>query len=583
MSDTQKKKSSHRSNRATKSPVHPSRYRAVRNERPHTDQSQNTKQHRSQNASNDRYEQGIKPRQYDPPADILEGFKPQIIAERLDWVVVQKPAGWLTHPDGQEGSARRPDIFSWAQERCQRSLGVHQRLDVSTSGVIAFSVTPKGAKEIEAALKTPGAKRYLAVLEGVLDTDHGELTSPVPSAIGKEAITRYQVLNRGRSWTLIEAVPLTGRTHQIRAHCAQLGYPLRGDGRYGDSLDLRAPRSLLHAFELTIKGETFCASLPADMARYQSGDQSRDLETLCFEGALAQRASLRVGEETDCYRLFNGDPEGFKGWRLDRYGEWLWLIHDQGAPFGPLPPEEAQGIYRLEALIDRSNGHQGGPQLWQGLAAPTPLTVTEAGVRYAVELGDQLSTGLFLDQRPQRAWLAKSGEPWGRVLNTFAHAGGFSVAAAMAGAETVSIDLSAKWLSRIPPQLELNGLDPRSHQQLTGDVFDWIRRLAKRGERFDLIILDPPSTSVGKKKKRWSAVRDYPELVELTLPLLNPGGRLLTCTNSRKLSPYKFAKSLERVMPHSSGFQLERVCAPGIDFPTDEPLAVKNLIWRAPT
>ena len=112
------------------------------------------------------------------------------------------------------------------------------------------------------------------------------------------------------------------------------------------------------------------------------------------------------------------------------------------------------------------------------------------------------------------------------------------------------------------------------------DALDYMRTLPDKS--MDLIILDPPSTSVGKKKKRWSAARDYPELVALTLPLLNPGGRLLTCTNSRKLSPYKFAKSLEMVMPHSEGFQLERVCSPGLDFPTDDPLPVKNLIWRAP-
>ena len=524
----------------------------------------------------------LKPKRLDPPAELMEGHAPAIIAERADWVIVQKPAGWLTHPDGREGLDRRPDLFSWVQMRCQRSLGVHQRLDVSTSGVIAFSLTTRGAKAIEKALRGPGAKRYLAVLEGVIPVESGEMNTSVPNAREKEALTHFRVLQRGRTWTLIEATPMTGRTHQIRAHCAQYGYPLRGDGRYGDALDLRSPRSLLHAYQLTIEGETFHAPLPPDMSRYQSFDQGKTFEAQRTEAALQMRAPLKNGVETSCYRLFNGDPEGFPGWRLDRYGDWFWLIHDQGAPLGPDPFDEALGVYRLEALIDRSSGQQSSPQLLSGQTAPKPLEVIEAGVRYAVELGDQLSTGLFLDQRPQRSWLAQGKKPWGRVLNTFAHAGGFSVAAAVAGAETVSIDLSSKWLNRIPRQLELNGINPRDHLLLTGDVFDWIRRLAKRGERFDLIILDPPSTSVGKKKKRWSAARDYPELVALTLPLLSPGGRLLTCTNSRKLSPYKFARSLEDVMPRSRGFQLERVCAPGIDFPTDDPLPVKNLIWRAP-
>ncbi len=515
----------------------------------------------------------------DPPVETLEAEEPKILAERDGWVVVTKPAGWLTHPDGREGVDRRPDLFTWAQERLSRSLGVHQRLDVSTSGLIAFSFTPSGAKLIESSLKRPDAKRYLAVVEGSLTTETGEIDQAVVTAPQKGAITRYRVLNRGQEWSLLEMTPLTGRTHQIRIHCASIGYPIRGDVRYGDSLDLRAPRALLHAYQLTINHELFTAPIPADLARYRGGASMEERR----EAAELTRAQLDQGEETDCYRLFNGAPEGFEGWRLDRYGEWLWLIHDQGTPLGPLPAREAQGIYRLEALIDRSKGQQAAPQLWRGEAAPQPLIVSEAGVRYAVELGHQLSTGLFLDQRPQRAWLAKSKRSWGRVLNTFAHAGGFSIAASVAGAETVSIDLSTKWLDRIPHQLELNGVDPRSHRQLIGDVFDWLRRLQKRGERFDLIILDPPSTSVGKKKKRWSAARDYPELVSLTLPLLNPGGRLLTCTNSRKLTPYKFARSLSEVMPRAEGYQLERVCAPGVDFPTDQPLPVKNLVWRAPS
>jgi 23S rRNA (cytosine1962-C5)-methyltransferase len=146
----------------------------------------------------------------------------------------------------------------------------------------------------------------------------------------------------------------------------------------------------------------------------------------------------------------------------------------------------------------------------------------------------------------------------------------------------VSIDLSGQWLSRIPHQMELNDLDPRQHTCLTGDVFDWLRRLTKRGEKFDLIILDPPSTSVGTKRKRWSAAKDYPQLIELTLPLLSPGGRLITATNHRKLTPYKFAKIVSSALPMREGFHLERACAPGIDYPTDAPLSVKNLIWRAP-
>jgi 23S rRNA (cytosine1962-C5)-methyltransferase len=226
---------------------------------------------------------------------------------------------------------------------------------------------------------------------------------------------------------------------------------------------------------------------------------------------------------------------------------------------------------------DRSRGEQAPPGLWAGEAAPEWLTVWEHGTPYRVQLGGQLSTGLFLDQRPQRAWLARHAGGM-RVLNTFAHAGGFSVAAAQAGAATVSVDLSRAWLDRIPPQLEALGLDAARHDRIYGDVFDWLRRLGKRGERFDLVILDPPSTSVGTRKKRWSAARDYPELVRLALPLVAPGGWLWTATNHRQLSAARFAHAVAE--GHGGALELWRVCAPAVDFPCVGPAPVKTLVWR---
>ena len=141
----------------------------------------------------------------------------------------------------------------------------------------------------------------------------------------------------------------------------------------------------------------------------------------------------------------------------------------------------------------------------------------------------------------------------------------------------MSIDLSKRWLSRIPTQLELNGINPQKHRCLVGDVFDWLNRLKRRGESFNLVILDPPSTSVGKTKRRWSVKRDYGELVALAAPLVAPGGAMMTSTNYRQMNAYQLAKKVQQDIP--TDFVLERVCAPPIDFPA-ECLEIKNLIWR---
>lgn len=481
----------------------------------------------------------------------LPGATPRRLVQRDGVLAVAKPIGWLTHPDGTD---RRPDVVT----HLGGDLGVHQRLDVDTSGVLLFSTAPEAAKRLAKGWRQ-ARKQYLAVVDGRVATPRGTWRSPIDD---KPAETRYTVRQQGADWTVLELWPVTGRTHQIRIHCARAGHPIRGDMLHGDALDVQASRLLLHCAQIEIDGARFEAPLPAPFARYtKAGDP---------------RADLAADPATTCYRWLNGAADGHPGWVVDRYGDWAWVLAD--GVDGPLPPG-TRGVYRIDTLRDRSRNQQPGPILVDGMAAPADLPVREAGVEYLATLGEHLSTGLFLDQRPQRAWLSAHASGM-RVLNTFAHAGGYSIAAARAGATTVSIDLSRAWLARIPPMLAANGLDPAPHDQIYGDVFDWVRRLRNRGERFDLVILDPPSTSVGKKKKRWSAARDYPELVRLAAPLVAPGGLLWAATNHRRTTPRRFAHLVQTGLP--AGARLERVCPPAVDFPTTGPAPVKTHVWRLP-
>lgn len=493
------------------------------------------------------------PRQLD--CEPTPGEAPRVVHADADLIAVDKPAGWLTHPDGE---GRRPNIVDWIAE----PVGVHQRLDVDTTGVILLSRSPAGAALLHAAFAERRARKtYLAVVEGAPPAARGALTGAID---GQPAETRYRVARRAGETTLIEARPTTGRRHQIRRHLAALGCPIRGDARHGDPLDRRAPRALLHCAEIRLPdGRRFAADPPPDFARARGLPSS------------ASRAGLAADPDTTCYRELDGEADGHPGWAVDRYLDHLWIQHDVGHPEGPLP--DCRGATIVRARKDRSRGRQPPPAPYRGERPPEWLTVAEHGTPYVVQLGAQLSTGLFLDQRPQRAWLAAHAGGL-RVLNTFAHAGGFSIAAARAGAETVSVDLSRGWLERIPLQLAAMGLDPARHDRIYGDVFDWLRRLGKRGERFDLVILDPPSTSVGKTKTRWSAARDYPELVRLALPLVAPGGRLWTATNHRQLTPQRFAAKVAEGL--GGAMHLERVCPPAVDFPCVGPAPVKTLVWR---
>ena len=479
---------------------------------------------------------------------------PGLLHRDDDVLAMDKPAGWLTHSDGE---GRRPDVVGALDEQ----VGIHQRLDVGTSGVLLFSRSVAGARRLQRAFEGRRVrKRYLAVVEGTPPSASGVLSKPIG---GRPAETRYEVAERGDGWTLLRVEPITGRTHQIRLHLAGVGCPIRGDMRHGEPLDPRSPRLLLHCLEVAVDDELRVEAPPPP----------------CFARHLGQapealRAGLRADPGSTCFREINGAADGRPGVTVDRYGDWLRIQRDDGADEGPLPPH--RGACVVHGRRDRSRGAQEPPEP-RGEPAPAPLEVTEHGVRYHVELADRLSTGLFLDQRPQRAWLRQHADG-ARVLNTFAHAGAFSVAAAVGGAETVSVDLSRSWLERLPPQLAANGVDPARHDRIHGDVFDWVRRLARRGERFDLVVLDPPGTSVGRRKKRWSATRDYHELVALAAPLVSPGGRLWTATNVRKLLPRRFARLVRRGLPE--GARLERVCPPPVDFPHDGPTPVKTFVWR---
>jgi 23S rRNA G2069 N7-methylase RlmK/C1962 C5-methylase RlmI len=158
--------------------------------------------------------------------------------------------------------------------------------------------------------------------------------------------------------------------------------------------------------------------------------------------------------------------------------------------------------------------------------------VEEAGYSLRVNLSDYLDTGLFLDHRTTRALFAAEAQGK-RVLNLFAYTGAFTVAAALAGArETTSLDLSNTYLTWLRDNLSLNGLSSGKHRVLRADIMAW---LPINRERFDLILLDPPTWSTSKSMEaNLDLQRDHVALVQSCLSALDPGGVLYFSTNRKK-------------------------------------------------
>jgi 23S rRNA (cytosine1962-C5)-methyltransferase len=160
--------------------------------------------------------------------------------------------------------------------------------------------------------------------------------------------------------------------------------------------------------------------------------------------------------------------------------------------------------------------------------------VTEDMLRYEIDFAAGYSVGFFIDQRANSQFVRRIAPK--RMLNCFAYTCSFSVAAANVGATTVSVDLSKKSLARGRENFALNSLTTNDHRFIADDVLDFLPRLARHGEKFDMIILDPPTFSRSHRGKKFQVERDFEALLLLALELAERDGRILISTNCANLN-----------------------------------------------
>ena len=189
----------------------------------------------------------------------------------------------------------------------------------------------------------------------------------------------------------------------------------------------------------------------------------------------------------------------------------------------------------FERFLPKRNEEREAPRLIRGDSNSSPRTIVmERSLRYEVDFSGGYSVGLFVDQRENRSFVRKAASE--RLLNCFAYTCSFSVAGAIGGARTVSVDLSQKSLERGRQNFALNNLAAIGHQFIADDVFDVLPRLARKGEKFDLIVLDPPTFSRSHRGKMFKVQSNFETLLGEALEVADRDARILLSTNCAALN-----------------------------------------------
>ena len=371
-----------------------------------------------------------------------------------------------------------------------------------------------------------------------LDVD---ASSPLP-IVRLRSVRRHPLLYR----KLIDRVDDAARPGDLVAVLTPQG-ELLGHGLYN-------PRA-----EITVRMLNFGPEVP-DATFWQ-----RRLEL----AVQLRRHSLQLDVSANAYRILHAEADGFSGLMVDRYGDIL-----SAEVFSLAMYQRSQAILeRLAALLGtkhtlvqvapQTHGQEGFLAEPVGSAGlPDDVVITEHGTQFRVRFQGGHKTGFFCDQRDNRRRLASfcAGKS---VLDLCCYTGGFAVQAKRLGQakEVTAVDLDEKAIELVHENARLNQV---RIQSVHADIFGYLRDMQQNGRRFDVIVLDPPKL-IRSRRELEEGTRKHLDMNRLALPLVAPGGLLLTCTCSGLLEPVEFNRLIHQAarqgIPERSVQILERTGA----------------------
>ncbi len=489
----------------------------------------------------------------------IDPWQPYFL-QQDDLIFALKPAKLTTH----QSSPVLIGFKEYLENQINHPLWVVHRLDQGTSGVIVFAKTKQAASELNLIFEQNKiTKKYFFVHRGrrpdwTHQTDIQKVLTPIVNEKSGKPVAAethiFYLSSLSDSDHLFCAIPLTGKTHQIRQHAASLRIPILGDMLYGKT---PFSRLMLFAQELEFEWHGKLVHFHNPFLNFQKASNLKLLLNPFFLSFLDRQYLFPNANDQTPLRITHNSNFPI---RIDRFGKNM-VVYSYSDQIAPQVQQQLQIFTRwmtehhqvktlpLQVMTDR--GASQGTK--NPLQPQDPWVVDENGILLSLRTDRGFSYGVFLDQRANRKFIRQNSAQK-NVLNLFAYTGAFSIAAAQGGAASVcTTDVSSTFIQWCKENFDLNSIDPTPHEFWVQEALLFLKSCQKRNRKFDLIICDPPS--IGRSKdKVFKIDKDWETLLNLCESVLSKDGVIFFSNNFEKWSYknwYQKLKSWNRF-----GFQI---------------------------
>lgn len=326
---------------------------------------------------------------------------------------------------------------------------------------------------------------------------------------------------------------------------------IEGEGKNGDL-------AVVYDFKGNFIGKGFINHLSKILVRIFIRNKNEDVNKELFKERIKIAAEYRkkLGY-SNCYRVVFGEADNLPALIIDKYSDVFSIQilslgmdrHKDKIIDALVELFSPRGIYeRSDAEVRKKEGLP----LFKGKIYgdfDTRVVIEENGLKMIADVENGQKTGYFLDQKENRLAVRRYAKN-ARVLDCFCNVGGFSLNAAKGGAkEVIALDISEKALSDVRENAKLNGLEDIVRTEC-GDVFEKLREYKQNGEKFDLVVLDPPAFCKSANDVK-NAYKGYKDINILGLKLVNKGGFLVTASCSHYMTATLFEKMLKEASRES--------------------------------